>query len=146
MAAAVPTATPGEAAPMVNGGGSGGAADEENWVEVSGSGGSLQTAASEAAVSSDPQWQQVAPPAEQNWTYIDASGFESIAVYNGILIAPPPTQVTQPLPPQVTQPLPPPLPSQDAVFRPRGSRGGRGGGGGGGRGQYNRGISNNVAR
>ena len=120
---------------LVNGGGSG-AADEENWVEVSGSGG-LQ-AASEAAVSSDPQWQQVAAAApvvapEQNWTYIDASGFESIAVYNGILIAPPPTQ---PLPP------PPPLPSQDAVFRPRGSRGR----GGGGRGQYNRGISNNVAR
>ena len=135
--AAVTTATPSEAVaaatpPMLVNGGSG-AVDEENWVEVSGSG--LQTA-SEAAVSSDPQWQQVAAAApvvapEQNWTYIDASGFESIAVYNGILIAPTPTQP------------PPPLPSHDAVFRPRGSRGR----GGGGRGHYNRGISsNNVSR
>ena len=148
MAATTTSGDAAAAAPvLVNG------ADEENWVEVRSG---LQTA-SEAATNSSPtpagagnSWQQVATSTggsaaagnfEQssnaaNWTYIDASGFESVAVFNGLLLAP-----SSGVP---TPPPPPPLSHGGGVFRPRGSRGR---GGGGGRGHYQRGISsNNVAR
>ena len=143
------------AAPMlVNG------ADEENWVEVR-SGSNLQTPSEAANSAPGNSWHQVAPVvattgsagnfAEQsnsnaaNWTYIDASGFQSVAIYNGLLPLAPPAGVPTPPPPQTES-----HGNSDVrfhgsgVFRPRGFRGR--GGAGGGRGHYQRGISNNVAR